>query len=403
MLKQSKSSFPLMFTFILALVLGSSITTPTAKAQTGRTVRIAVAAPLTGAQAIGGQNIRNAVDLAIRDHGAAIEALGYTIELIPFDDEANPDIGINVAQQIIADEAVYAVIGHRNSGVSLLASELYARVDLAMLTPSSTNPRVTERNLRSIHRLCGRDDVQGTIAADFIVNTLKSKSVFISHDGTLYGEGIATILHDNLTAAEITIAGEAVIKDNDDLAAKAKAVAQTAPDMVYYGGVAGAAADWFKALRAAGVKAQFMGPDGMATSEIALLGGKAVVGLMYTTTTGTPFLYAQANPAAQAYIDAYQLRFGAYPEPIGPEAYAATQVTLAAIEKAIEADRLTRRQVARNIRASKDFETIIGKVTFDKKGDNINAQYYIFQITSDDPDKFGQNELITTLTSGGTQ
>src|SRR5690606_3726509 len=100
-------------------------------------------------------------ELAIQQLGDEVRALGFEIQLVPFDDQASPDVGVANAQQIVADASILAVIGHYNSGVAIPASEVYAANDLVMVSPANTNPVVTERGLDTINRVCGRDDLQG--------------------------------------------------------------------------------------------------------------------------------------------------------------------------------------------------------------------------------------------------
>src|SRR5215813_7021253 len=100
-------------------------------------------------------------------------------------------LGVANAKNIIADKDILAVIGHLNSGVAIPSSEVYKEVNLTMISPANTNPTVTDRGYANVYRVCGRDDVQGVVGSEFAHGTLKSKSVYILHDKTTYGQGVA--------------------------------------------------------------------------------------------------------------------------------------------------------------------------------------------------------------------
>ena len=91
--------------------------------------------------------------------------MGFDVQFVPFDDQAIPDVGVANAQQIVADSAILAVVGHFNSGVAIPSSEVYNANDLVMVSPANTNVNVTDRGLPTVNRVCGRDDAQGAVGA----------------------------------------------------------------------------------------------------------------------------------------------------------------------------------------------------------------------------------------------
>jgi len=155
------------------------------------TIKIATQSPLSGGQAALGEGIKNGAQLAIEQLKGPIEALGFKVELVPFDDQAKPDVGVANAKQLVNDPDILAVIGHLNSGVAIPASETYKDYDLVMVSPANTNPCITDRGYLVTNRVCGRDDVQGAVAAEFAFNELKVKTAFVIHDKTPYGQGVA--------------------------------------------------------------------------------------------------------------------------------------------------------------------------------------------------------------------
>src|SRR6266852_7068252 len=129
-------------------------------AQSKGTIKIATQSPLSGGQAALGEGIKLGVQLAVEKFKGNLEKMGYKVEMVPFDDQAKPDVGVANSKNIIADKDILAIIGHLNSGVAIPSSEVYKEVNVAMISPANTNPTVTDRNLPNVSRVCGRDDVQ---------------------------------------------------------------------------------------------------------------------------------------------------------------------------------------------------------------------------------------------------
>src|SRR6266704_192488 len=151
------------------------------------TIKIATQSPLSGGQAALGEGIKLGAQLAIEKWRGNLTKMGYKVDLVPFDDQAKPDVGVANAKNIIADKDSLAVIGHLNSGVAIPSSEVYKEVSVAMISPANTNPTVTDRNLPNVSRVCGRDDVHGVVGSEFAKGQ-HTKSVYVIHDKTAYGQ-----------------------------------------------------------------------------------------------------------------------------------------------------------------------------------------------------------------------
>ena len=163
--------------------------------------------------------------------------------------------------------------------------------------------------------------------------------------------------------------------------------------MIYFGGIYDQAAPFFKQAREKGVKAKFMGPDGMDSSDLTKIAGKAVVGMYYTSAAGP----ASALPKAKGFVEDFKKKFGKNPEPYAAEAYDATHIALIAIEQAAKSCKLSREDVAAAVRKAK-LSGITGEIAFDSKGDRQKAQYFVLQVASDDPQKWGDNKIVKQLT-----
>ena len=154
-----------------------------------------------------GEGITLGAQLAIEKLKDPIERAGFSVELVPFDDQAKPDVGVANAEKIIADPDILLVIGHLNSGVAIPSSTVYRQVDLAMISPANTNPVVTDRGYPNVNRVSGRDDVQGVVGAEFAHRELRAGSVFAIHDRTRYGQGVAEFFRSHAERSGIRVLG----------------------------------------------------------------------------------------------------------------------------------------------------------------------------------------------------
>ena len=153
-------------------------------------LKIGVAGPMTGSDAAFGAQLKNGAEQAVADINAAGGIMGQQIELVIGDDAGDPRQGVSVANDFLGD-GVHFVVGHFNSGVTMPASEVYVENGILMITPGSTNPKITDRGLWNVFRICGRDDQQGGVAGTYIAEHLKGKKIAIAHDKTTYGKGLA--------------------------------------------------------------------------------------------------------------------------------------------------------------------------------------------------------------------
>src|SRR5499425_893743 len=228
-------------------------------AQSKGTIKIASQSPLSGGQA----------------------ALGEGIKL-----GAQPAVGVANAKNIIADKDIMAVIGHLNSGVAIPSSEVYKEVGVVMISPANTNPVVTDRGYPNVDRVCGRDDVQGKVGAEFAHGTMKIKSAYIVHDKTQYGQSIAEFFKADAEKKGIKVLGFEGTEEKSNFDTILTPIKAKNPDVIYFGGIYDQGAPFFKQAREKGIKSKFMGPDGMDSSDLTKIAGKAVVGMNYTSAAG---------------------------------------------------------------------------------------------------------------------
>src|SRR5436305_13310716 len=164
----------------LGLALGAAIVfAGTAQAQ----IKMGMTGPVTGPNAAFGAQLKNGTEQAVEDINAAGGILGQKITVVVGDDVSDPKQGVSVANKFVGD-GVKFVVGHFNSGVTIPSSDVYQENNILMITPSATNPALTEKGKWNVFRTCGRDDQQGQVAADYIVKNLKGKKVAVLHDKT---------------------------------------------------------------------------------------------------------------------------------------------------------------------------------------------------------------------------
>lgn len=367
-----------------------------ASAGAGGTIKIATQTPLSGPQSAVGVSIKNGAQLAMEQRSAEFEELGITLELVPFDDQATPDIGVANAKQIAGDPGILCMVGHYNSGVMIPSMEEYHNAGLAAVSPANTNPVVTERGYFEVSRVVGRDDIQGVVGQQFAFEDLGIQSVYIIHDKTAYGQGVAEFFRQAAEEAGMQVLGFEGTEEQANFDSIITPMLAANPEMVYFGGIFSQAGLLFKQAREKGITAVFMGPDGLDSSELANLGGDAVVDMYYSTVAAPPSVY----PEAAQFIADYEERFGEQAQPFSPQAYDSMNICLDAIKRALEANGgeiPTRAQVAEEVRATTDYPAITGNVTFNSIGDKAVATYFVLQVQSADPAEWGNNELVKSL------
>jgi branched-chain amino acid transport system substrate-binding protein len=382
---------------VIAVIATLALVLPVASvadAQSKGTIKIASQSPLSGGQAVLGEGIKLGAQLAVEKLKGNLEKMGYKVDFVPFDDQAKPDVGVANAKNIIADKDIMVVIGHLNSGVAIPSSEVYKEVTLAMISPANTNPVVTDRNYVNVNRVCGRDDVQGVVGSEFAHGTMKVKSAYIVHDKTQYGQSIAEFFKADAEKKGIKVLGFEGTEEKSNFDPLLTPIKAKNPDVIYFGGIYDQGAPFFKQAREKGIKSKFMGPDGMDSSDLTKIAGKAVVGLNYTSAAGP----ASALPKAKAFVDDFKKKFSKNPEPYAAEAYDATTIAIKAIEDVAKAGKkMTREDVSAAIRKTK-LAGITGEIAFDSKGDRQKAQYFVLTVVSDNPEKWGDNKIIKQLT-----
>lgn len=367
----------LVFAATLAAGCGSGTTTTTTTDSSSKVIKIATVTPLSGSQAALGESIKLGAQLAFEERKGELEALGFQPEFAPQDDQADPKVGVTVANKLIADKDVLAVDGHYNSGVAIPSSEVYAKDNLCMVSPGNTAVEITERGLANVNRICSRDDKQGPFGAKFAAQDLQAKSVFIIHDKTTYGQAIADEFKKQAEKEGMTVAGyEGITAGESDFSGVLNQVSAATPDVVYFGGIYPEGSLLIKQMKEKGISSKFIGPDGMDDAEVVKIAGEAAIGTYYTS----PAADISRTPEGKAFAEKYLAKFGKEPGNWSAYGYDAMNICIDGIIKAIKDNggkKPSRQQVSEAVRGLKDVKGITSTVTFDEKGDNLGAMLYL--------------------------
>jgi branched-chain amino acid transport system substrate-binding protein len=325
--------------------------------------------PITGPSAATGAQMKNGVDQAAADINAAGGILGKKIVLSYGDDVSDPKQGVSIANDF-AGNGVKFVIGHYNSGVTMPSSEVYQENGILEISPASTNPMVTERGMWNIFRDCGRDDQQGKVAGNYILSHFKGKKIAVVHDKTTYGKGLADETKKTINAGGMTeVLYEGINTGEKDYSALVSKIKQSGADLVYFGGLYTEGGLIVRQMRDQGVKAPLMGGDGITSDEFASVGGPGVEGSLMTYGPDP-----RNNPNAKAVVAEFRAK-NFEPEAYTLYSYAGVQVIKQAAEAAQSLDP---KKVAEKMHSGMKFKTVLGDLSFDKKGDLTKLDYVMY-------------------------
>jgi branched-chain amino acid transport system substrate-binding protein len=334
------------------------------------TIKIAIAGPFTGPVTQYGAMVKEGVDTAIEQINAAGGVLGKQLEAVVIDDGCEPKQGPVVANRVVNDEINY-VVGHVCSGATIAATNVYNSEGIIMVTPSATSPAVTDgKNYDMIFRTIGRDDQQGPAAAKFIIEKIKPKQVAVLHDKQSYGQGIASSVKEQLEKAGIKVVMfEGINAGDTDYSAVITKLKSAGADFVYYGGYHPELGLLLRQGAEQGVKAQFMGPEGVGNPDINAIAGAAVEGMLLTLPAD--FTQDPSNAAiVKAFKDKNRDPGGAFQL----TAYSAMTAIAEGI-KGAGADDPTK--VAAWLH-NNSVATPIGKISWNKQGDLTEFKFDVF-------------------------
>jgi branched-chain amino acid transport system substrate-binding protein len=346
-------------------------------------VTIGVAGPITGANASFGAQLTEGVAQAAEDFNRSGGILGQRVVIQQGDDVSDPKQGVSVANKFVGD-GVRFVVGHFNSGVTIPASEVYADNGVLMITPSATNPKVTERKLWDVFRTCGRDDQQGRLWADLALGKLKDAKIAIVHDKTTYGQGLADAAKGFMNAGgKKEVLYEGVNAGEKDYSAIVSKIKASGAEYLMWGGLHTEGGLIVRQMRDQGIKTVMISGDGITDTEFASVGGPGVEGTLMSFGPEP-----RNNPNAKAIVAEFAAK-GFDPQGYTLYSYAAMQIIKQAAEKA---NSLDPKKLAEVMHSGVSFKTVIGDIAYDKKGDRTTVDYvwYVWQKGEDGKITFKQ-------------
>jgi branched-chain amino acid transport system substrate-binding protein len=331
-------------------------------------ISVAVAGPMTGGEAVFGRQMKDGAELAVADINAAGGLLGKKLKLEIADDQCDPKQARSIAEKIAAAKIPF-VAGHYCSSSSIPASEAYNEGGVLQITPASTNPMFTERGLWNTFRVCGRDDQQGSVAGEYLAKNYATKNIAVLHDKTTYGKGLADETKKAMNKSGVQEkVFEAYTKGDKDFTALVSKMKAASIDVVFVGGYHQEAGLILRQMRDQGMKTVLMAGDALADKEFASITGAGGEGTLMTFGADP-----RKRPTAAAIVERFKAK-GIDPEGYTLYSYAAFQIWSQAVKQAGTTDS---KKVAEVIRGGK-WDTVLGPLSYDKKGDITVLDYVIY-------------------------
>ncbi len=332
-------------------------------------IKIALAGPVSGPVAQYGDMQFIGAEMAIEQINKAGGVNGEKLVGVKYDDACDPKQAVAVANKIVND-GIKFVVGHLCSSSTQPASDIYEDEGIVMVTAASTNPDITLQGYQMIFRTIGLDSLQGPVAGRFIAENVKPNRIAVIHDKQQYGEGIATAVKSTVEKAGYDVVMfEGITAGDKDFSALVAKLKKNNVDFVYYGGYHPELGLILRQSKELGLKAQFMGPEGVGNKDISSIAGAASEGLLVTLPPSF-----EKDPKNASLVQAFKNK---NQDPTGPfvmPAYSAVQVMADSMKATGSTDS---EEVAAYMHKTA-FSTPIGNVKFDEKGDLTSFNFVVY-------------------------
>ncbi len=335
-------------------------------------IKIGLVAPLTGDVKTFGESVKNGFLLAIDEVNATGGINGMQIKFLILDDRNDPTEATNAGSKLINQDGVKFIIGSVSSKCSIPLSEVCQASTAVMITPTSTNPKVTVKDDGTrktfVFRACFIDPFQGRVAAKFALESLGCKTAAVLYDiGNDYVKGLAEFYRDNFTAGGGKIvAYESYQKDDADFSALLTKVKQADPDMLYIPDYYNKVGLIAKQARQMGIRAVLMGGDGWDSPDMIKIAGDAINGSYFTNH------YSPDDPRSevQEWVKKYLAKYGSKPDALATLAYDATTLMLKAMQAA---NSNKPEDIRKALQGFQDVGTVSGNISYDEMGNPIKS------------------------------
>ncbi len=371
----NKSLFALALA-IVAAAAGYVLLKPAKMEKEAAELTVVAAGPMTGSRALFGEQMKRGVEMAVADVNAAGGVLGRNLKLIIEDDACDPKQAVTVANKAAGEDADL-VVGHYCSGSSIPASKVYTEEGIIQISPGSTNPKLTDEGGDNVFRVCGRDDQQGMVIANYIAQNFKGMRIAILHDKTTYGKGLADEVRKQLGEYGVKEAlYEAYTVGEKDYSALVSRLKEKAIEVVHIGGYHTEIGLIARHAREQGYKPILIAGDSVATREYWNITGPAGEGTLMTFNPDP-----RKNPIAKPLVERFR-KSGYEPETYTLYSYAAVQAWVQAVKNAGSVD------VDKVIAALREgeFNTALGTISFDDNGDVLAPGFVVYEWKDGDYD-----------------
>ena len=362
-----------------------------------KVLRIGIDLSFTGADAESAARVANGGVMAFEEANAAHTVKGYTFEVVKLDDatatagQYDPAQAATNARKMVSDKSYVAALGPQMSGAGKAMAPILSQGGLATITPSSTNPDITDPKFAAQYKPAGKaiyfrtvatDAFQGPNMANFMADKLKVKSIFVLDDSGAYGVGLADAFQGQAEKRGLKILGRDRLDPKaTDYAAILTKIKALAPDALYYGGVGQAGVKLVKQSYDIMPKMIKAGGDGIYGSDILKGAGFPAVEGWYATNAAP---HVTQDPKTAKFSAAFNKRFNMFPEDYSATCYVAAQVIIAAVKKIVAAGKEPTRDAVRDaINGISLSDSLIGPVAFDENGDVKNKIISVFQVSQD--------------------
>jgi len=279
------------------------------------------------------------------------------------------------------------VVGHFNSGTTIPASKIYSDAGIPQISPSATNPKYTDQGFKTAFRVVANDNQQGKVVGEYIARELKSKALAIIDDRTAYGQGVADVVERSAKAAGANVVAREFTTDKStDFKAILTKIKGRRPDVIFFGGIDTQAGPMLQQMRGLGINAQYVGADGIQSTELFKLGGSAVEG----TLASFPGLPLDRMPRGKGFGDKYKAKWNQNVVLYAPQGYDAFNVFVEAMKKAGSTDPAKFLPEVAKI----DYNGITGPIRFDEKGDIKDGPITMFKAVG------GKWQAVATIGGG---
>jgi len=336
---------------------------------------IGAVAPTTGKYGEMGNDLLNAVRMAVEERNAQGGIDGKQIRLVIEDDKGSAKDAVTVAQKLIGDKAILGIVGHMNSDTTLAASPVYSQAGVPLVMPVPTNPKITKQKFSNLFRIPITDDKQGPACITFITEQLKGKKIAIIHNKEAYGSGIAEEAKKALEAKGLqAVFFEAVSADDKDFRPVITRLKGLTPDAVFFGGGYAEAALFIKQSHDQGLKVPFVMGDGCFDSQLMKIAGAAAEGCYVSNIAPT----TAPTPKAQEFYQKFIAKNGKIVA-FAPLGYVSANILLDAIAKSPEK---SRQGVLKVLQApSYKYDSIFGEFSFEANGDSRGQRVFMHKIS----------------------